>query len=176
MCFVPPGWPETRSGSCDFLCALQALEAEERCTGDASAKGFVDPPYCQHCKTICWGVQQTFLAHWLCAVCHSLLLVDTEGFESTGRSTAYDDRVFAVSALLSSLLIYNLPEAIRESDIAKLSFAVQLAQVITSTAKVLGVHMRMCKSGLDWLRSPSLQLPLLAHVHCLGFNRLGLPA
>mmetsp|Transcript_16501 Transcript_16501/g.43135 ORF Transcript_16501/g.43135 Transcript_16501/m.43135 type:complete len:640 (+) Transcript_16501:109-2028(+) len=58
----------------------------------------------------------------------SLLLVDTEGFESTGRSTAYDDRVFAVSALLSSLLIYNLPEAIRESDIAKLSFAVQLAQ------------------------------------------------
>jgi hypothetical protein len=39
----------------------------------------------------------------------SLLLIDTEGFESTGRSTAYDDRVFAASALLSSLLVYNLP-------------------------------------------------------------------
>lgn len=39
-----------------------------------------------------------------------------------------DDRIFAVSTLLSSLLIYNLPEAIRESDIAKLSFAVQLVR------------------------------------------------
>lgn len=38
-----------------------------------------------------------------------LLFVDTEGLESAGRSTAYDDRVFALSALLSSLLVYNLP-------------------------------------------------------------------
>lgn len=36
-------------------------------------------------------------------------------------------RVFAVSAVLSSVLIYNLPETIRESDISKLSFAVELA-------------------------------------------------
>ena len=31
----------------------------------------------------------------------SVLFVDTEGFESTGRSNSYDDRVFAVSAILS---------------------------------------------------------------------------
>ncbi|GAX76575.1 hypothetical protein CEUSTIGMA_g4021.t1 [Chlamydomonas eustigma] len=58
----------------------------------------------------------------------SILFVDTEGFESTGKSNSYDDRVFAVSAILSSVLIYNLPETIRESDISKLSFAVELAQ------------------------------------------------
>lgn len=58
----------------------------------------------------------------------SVLFIDTEGFESTGKSNSYDDRIFAVSSLLSSVLIYNLPETIRESDIAKLSFAVELAQ------------------------------------------------
>jgi hypothetical protein len=42
-----------------------------------------------------------------------LLYVDTEGFESTGRSNSYDDRVFAVATVMSSLLIYNLPETIR---------------------------------------------------------------
>ena len=31
----------------------------------------------------------------------SVLFVDTEGFESNGRSNSYDDRVFAVSAILS---------------------------------------------------------------------------
>ncbi|GFR45920.1 hypothetical protein Agub_g7378, partial [Astrephomene gubernaculifera] len=56
-----------------------------------------------------------------------LLFVDTEGFESTGKADSYDDRIFALSALLSSLLVYNLPETIRESDVAKLSFAVELA-------------------------------------------------
>lgn len=54
--------------------------------------------------------------------------MDTEGFESTGKANSYDDRIFALSTILSSVLIYNLPETIRESDIAKLSFAVELAQ------------------------------------------------
>lgn len=57
----------------------------------------------------------------------NLLFFDTEGFESTGQSDAYDDRIFAFAAIISSTLIYNLAEAIRESDIEKLSFAVELA-------------------------------------------------
>lgn len=35
-----------------------------------------------------------------------LVYIDTEGFESTARSSSYDDRIFAVAAVLSSLLIY----------------------------------------------------------------------
>lgn len=66
----------------------------------------------------------------------SLLLFDTEGFESTGKADAYDDRIFALSALLSSVLIYNLPETVRESDIQKLSFAVQLADSFYAGAEV----------------------------------------
>lgn len=58
----------------------------------------------------------------------TLLFVDTEGFESTGKADVYDDRVFALSALMSSVLVYNLPEAIRESDLERLSFAVELAR------------------------------------------------
>ena len=127
----------------------------------------------------------------------AIVYVDTEGFESTGKSDVYDDRIFALSAIMSSLLvsvlcvfwgaivlsacsapvldssatwsfltrlniacgplhaapcmseprtatgrsclrrstgapgccpqIYNLPETVRESDVEKLSFAVQLA-------------------------------------------------
>lgn len=57
----------------------------------------------------------------------SLLYVDTEGFEGTGQADVYDDRIFALSVLVSSTLVYNLPETVREADIEKLSFASQLA-------------------------------------------------
>ena len=36
----------------------------------------------------------------------AIIYVDTEGFESTGKSDAYDDRIFALSAIISSLLVY----------------------------------------------------------------------
>eukprot|EP00899_Mesostigma_viride_P013238 jgi/Mesvir1/21915/Mv25005-RA.1 len=42
----------------------------------------------------------------------AVLFVDTEGFESAGKSDVYDDRIFALSAIISSLLIYNLPETV----------------------------------------------------------------
>ncbi|XXG76710.1 hypothetical protein AAC387_Pa08g1007 [Persea americana] len=58
----------------------------------------------------------------------SVLYLDTEGFESIGKSNVYDDRIFALATVLSSVLIYNLPETIREADISRLSFAVELAE------------------------------------------------
>lgn len=58
----------------------------------------------------------------------NVIFVDTEGFESTGKSDVYDDRIFALSTLISEILIYNLPESIRESDLEKLSFAAELAK------------------------------------------------
>lgn len=57
-----------------------------------------------------------------------LVLMDTEGLESTRRIDTYDDRIFAFSAVVSSLLVYNLAEALRESDVAKLSFASKLGK------------------------------------------------
>jgi len=59
-----------------------------------------------------------------------LLFIDTEGFESAGQADAYDDRIFALATVLSSVLVYNLPEALRESDVEKLSFAAQLADAL----------------------------------------------
>lgn len=47
----------------------------------------------------------------------NLLLFDTEGFEATGKADAYDDRIFALSTIVSAVLIYNLPETVRESDL-----------------------------------------------------------
>lgn len=40
----------------------------------------------------------------------------------------YDDRIFALSTIISAVLVYNLPETIRESDLERLSFAVELAK------------------------------------------------
>jgi hypothetical protein len=65
-----------------------------------------------------------------------LLYFDTEGFESTGKADVYDDRIFALSAVISQVLIYNLPESIRESDLEKLSFAVELAKAFYSAEEV----------------------------------------
>ncbi|KAG5603317.1 hypothetical protein H5410_034687 [Solanum commersonii] len=58
----------------------------------------------------------------------SVFYLDTEGFESVGKSNVYDDRIFSLATVLSSVLIYNLPEMIREADISRLSFAIELAE------------------------------------------------
>ena len=65
-----------------------------------------------------------------------VIYMDTEGFEASGKSDAYDDRIFALSTFMSALLIYNLPETVRESDIEKLSFAVELAEAFYADVKV----------------------------------------
>lgn len=56
------------------------------------------------------------------------LFMDTEGFEGTGQAEVYDDRIFAFAALVSSVLVYNLAETIKQADIERLAFAAQLSQ------------------------------------------------
>ncbi|KAK9206602.1 hypothetical protein WN943_016881 [Citrus x changshan-huyou] len=67
----------------------------------------------------------------------SVFYLDTEGFESIGKSNVYDDRIFALATVMSSVLIYNLPETIREADISRLSFAVELAEEFYGRDKML---------------------------------------
>ena len=64
----------------------------------------------------------------------SVVYVDTEGFEATGMSDAYDDRIFALSSIIASVLVYNLPETVKEGDIEKLSFALELAREFSGRA------------------------------------------
>lgn len=79
----------------------------------------------------------------------SVLYLDTEGFESIGKSNVYDDRIFALATILSSVLIYNLPETIREADISRLSFAVELAEEFYGRVKGQDVAFEPAK--LLWL-------------------------
>ncbi|XP_059300874.1 uncharacterized protein LOC132053065 [Lycium ferocissimum] len=79
----------------------------------------------------------------------SVFYLDTEGFESVGKSNVYDDRIFALSTVLSSVLIYNLPETIREADISRLSFAVELAEEFYGRVKGKDVAFEPAK--LLWL-------------------------
>lgn len=79
----------------------------------------------------------------------SVFYLDTEGFESIGKSNVYDDRIFALAAVMSSVLIYNLPETIREADISRLSFAVELAEEFYGRVKGQDVAFEPAK--LLWL-------------------------
>eukprot|EP00249_Psilotum_nudum_P012527 c23835_g1_i1 orf=307-1830(-) len=79
----------------------------------------------------------------------SVLFLDTEGFESIGKSSVYDDRIFALVAIMSSILIYNLPETIREADIVRLSFAVELAEEFYGRVK--GRESSFQPAKLLWL-------------------------
>ncbi|KAI3676434.1 hypothetical protein L1987_86043 [Smallanthus sonchifolius] len=79
----------------------------------------------------------------------SVIYLDTEGFESIGKSNVYDDRIFALATVLSSVLIYNLPETIREADISRLSFAVELAEEFYGRVKGQDVAFEPAK--LLWL-------------------------
>ncbi|OAY82517.1 Guanylate-binding protein 4, partial [Ananas comosus] len=57
----------------------------------------------------------------------SVVYLDTEGFESVGKSNVYDDRIFALATVLSSVLIYNLPETGQDNafEPAKLLWLIQ---------------------------------------------------
>ncbi|XVF21682.1 hypothetical protein REPUB_Repub12eG0111200 [Reevesia pubescens] len=72
----------------------------------------------------------------------SVFYLDTEGFESVGKSNVYDDRIFALATVMSSVLIYNLPETIREADISRLSFAVELAEEFYGRGKTLLLNLQ----------------------------------
>ncbi|KAL1511535.1 hypothetical protein AB1Y20_006330 [Prymnesium parvum] len=82
------------------------------------------------------------------------LYFDTEGFDATGKAAVYDDRIFAFSTLISSAMLYNLVETIKEADVEKLSFVAQLAQEFWrrsqgAAAKGRGAH-RTAK-GSEWM-------------------------
>ncbi|KAJ7972725.1 Guanylate-binding family protein [Quillaja saponaria] len=79
----------------------------------------------------------------------SVFYLDTEGFESIGKSNVYDDRIFALATVMSSVLVYNLPETIREADISRLSFAVELAEEFYGRVKGQDVAFEPAK--LLWL-------------------------
>lgn len=79
----------------------------------------------------------------------SVLYLDTEGFESIGKSNVYDDRIFALATVMSSVLLYNLPETVREADISRLSFAVELAEEFYGRVKGQDVAFEPAK--LLWL-------------------------
>ncbi|GJM96911.1 hypothetical protein PR202_ga13786 [Eleusine coracana subsp. coracana] len=81
----------------------------------------------------------------------SVLYLDTEGFESVGKSNVYDDRIFALATVLSSVLIYNLPETVREADISRLSFAVEIAEEFYGRFADLGQETAFEPAKLLWL-------------------------
>ncbi|XP_022155811.1 guanylate-binding protein 5 isoform X2 [Momordica charantia] len=93
-----------------------------------------------------WGIPLELMID---GVKTSVFFLDTEGFESVGKSNVYDDRIFALATVLSSVLIYNLPETIREADISRLSFAVELAEEFYGRVKGQDVAFEPAK--LLWL-------------------------
>ena len=86
------------------------------------------------------------------------VFMDTEGFQSTGQSGVYDDRIFAFAALISSAVVYNLVETIKEADLERLALATQLAQEFwkrSHRATDTSVHRDETRQPAKWT-PPSL--------------------
>lgn len=60
-----------------------------------------------------------------------MLLVDTEGLQSTERSTNVDVRLFALTLLLSSMFIYNQMGPISEHALEDLILVANLSNLIS---------------------------------------------
>mmetsp|Transcript_7092 Transcript_7092/g.20767 ORF Transcript_7092/g.20767 Transcript_7092/m.20767 type:complete len:616 (-) Transcript_7092:489-2336(-) len=95
-----------------------------------------------------WGQSQQLEANGATA---SIVYMDTEGFEASGKSDAYDDRIFALSTVIASVLVYNLPETVRESDIEKLSFAVELADAFFGESQEGARQQGLEAGNMLWL-------------------------
>eukprot|EP00268_Persea_americana_P042442 TRINITY_DN4247_c0_g1_i3.p1 TRINITY_DN4247_c0_g1~~TRINITY_DN4247_c0_g1_i3.p1 ORF type:complete len:593 (-),score=119.90 TRINITY_DN4247_c0_g1_i3:352-2130(-) len=157
----PQAFPivEPDSGHTKLRLAREGLEVLERITSPIAAVAVIGPYRSgksfllnQLLSLSCdegiwvWGTPVELLID---GVKTSVLYLDTEGFESIGKSNVYDDRIFALATVLSSVLVYNLPETIREADISRLSFAVELAEEFYGRVKGQDVAFEPAK--LVWL-------------------------
>ncbi|XP_042518254.1 guanylate-binding protein 4 [Macadamia integrifolia] len=163
---------EPDSGHTKLRLAREGLEAIERLTTPISAVAVIGPyrsgksfllnqllslscyegfgvGHMRDTKTKGIWVWGTPLELVIDGVKTSVLYLDTEGFESIGKSNVYDDRIFALATVMSSVLIYNLPETIREADISRLSFAVELAEEFYG--RVEGKDVAFEPAKLLWL-------------------------
>ena len=59
-----------------------------------------------------------------------MLLIDTEGLQSTERSSDMDVKIFALTVLLSSLFIYNQMGPISEHALEDLGLVANLSNFI----------------------------------------------
>ena len=62
-----------------------------------------------------------------------IILVDCEGFGSLNQTENHDARIFCLSVLLSSLIIFNSMQVIDEKNIESLSLASELAHKVLNS-------------------------------------------
>ena len=62
----------------------------------------------------------------------TLLVIDSEGLGATDKTTNYDDRIFTLTALVASVLLYNSSGCIDEKSIQRLTFISRLSRLLTN--------------------------------------------
>ncbi|EFA84841.1 guanylate-binding protein [Heterostelium album PN500] len=67
---------------------------------------------------------------------HNLLLLDTEGFYSSNVSETYDAKIFAITTLLSSHLIYNSVKIIDQSSLEYLELLSRRTQLFALKSQI----------------------------------------
>lgn len=91
-----------------------------------------------------------------------MVYIDTEGFEASGKSDAYDDRIFALSTVIASVLVYNLPGTkCPPTDVCcVITFCccVMLGMLLCMVMQMVHGAQRLC--GSQTLRSCPSQLNL----------------
>ena len=62
----------------------------------------------------------------------TLLVIDSEGLGATDKTTNYDDRIFTLTALVASVLVYNSSGCIDEKSIQRLTFISRLSRLLAN--------------------------------------------
>ena len=94
--------------------------------GIDSAGGFEVGPSIQRCTRGVWVWGRPYFVGDKAA-----LLMDTEGIGGLEADAQYDSRIFALSSLIASSLVYNSLGSIDEHAIAQLSFVARLSEHVT---------------------------------------------
>ncbi|KAK5584396.1 hypothetical protein RB653_006007 [Dictyostelium firmibasis] len=88
---------------------------------------------------------------------HNLLLLDTEGFYSSNVSETYDAKIFAITTLLSSHLIYNSVKIIDQSALEYLELLSRRTQLFALKSQIKSNEINQEIIGLNnILNFPSL--------------------
>ena len=93
--------------------------------------------------------------------------MDTEGMQGTGRTNVYDDRIFALASMLSSVLLYNLPETVRPRPLLASCSIATPARAEQIGACRQGACPTLSRESASLAPSTALTVPWYAHDHAV---------
>lgn len=116
------------------------LEETRQSTGKKEV-GFPVGPTIQPCTKGLWLYRKVFFSPKDKEKTSPVLIIDTEGLGAFDEEENHDTKIFLLSLLLCSLLVYNSVGSIDEGALTNLSLVVNLSKSLTVSSKTGGAEL-----------------------------------